>query len=187
MTSVFPQLLYAIFPTICFACTLLDFAGYDRQSIYDVAWWISIVYFISDLIVEISRRNLVYIAHHTACLTLLSLKMFWHDQKQYSDFMHLGLTMELSNLFFNLRPILKKGSTSATINDACFALVWYISRLGYSLPRTIHLIVVEKVDGGFPRVMITIVVGLTVLHIYWAILIFRKSMRTLFPGQTKGE
>lgn len=170
MTSFSAQsLVYTIFPTLCAVFCILDAIEFDtRQNIYDVAWWISIVYFVCDITVEIFKRD---------CLTLLALKLFWSDMELYADFMHLGLTMELSNIFFNSRPLFERGTTNSLINDVFFMLSWFGSRVFYSLPRVFWLVVVEKKDGGSPLLLGGAVYLLGALHLYWGVLIIKKVAR----------
>lgn len=182
-----PQVLYLVFPTLCTIFFILDcYFGYDREVIYGYAWGISVAYFTCDFFVELMKFDLIYIFHHSVCLTLLLLKLIWNDQKMYSQFMHLGLTMEISNIFLNARPLLVKGSQTSLVNDLFFVISWFATRMFYSIPHTISLVLIDGVDGGYPTLMRIAIAGVVMLHIYWAYLILRKVHRQL-SGNAKGE
>ncbi len=172
------SILPIIFPTICGVFFLLDMIGYDRQVIYGYAWWISIVYFIIDFIVEIMNRSFEYIVHHTVCLTLLLLRLVWSGGlEHYATFMHLGLTTELSNVFMHMRFILEKDSKAAYYNNLTFVFVWFGTRIFYALPYAIWYISYEKHDGGHPLVLGAALYSLSALHVYWGYLILQKVYR----------
>jgi hypothetical protein len=179
MTIVVPQIAYLIFPTLCTIFFLLDSLGYDREVIYSYGWWISVVYFSLDFFVELMKFDPIYIFHHSLCLTLLFLKLIWKDQKLYSNFMHLGLTMEVSNIFLNARPLLVKGSQAAFVNDLLFVVSWFTTRMFYSIPHTISLVLIGGVDGGYPVLIRIAIVGVVMLHLYWGYLILRKVYRQI--------
>jgi hypothetical protein len=185
MAMVVPQFVYLIFPILCTIFFFLDCLGYDREMIYDYAWWISIAYFSTDFLVELMRFDLIYIFHHSICLTLLFLKLIWKDQKLYSNFMHLGLTMEISNIFYNARPLFAKGSQASLVNDLFFVASWFTTRMFYSIPHTISLVLIDGVDGGYPTLIRIAIIGVVMLHLYWARLILRKVYRQLFGGSKK--
>jgi hypothetical protein len=181
MALAIPKFVYIIYPTICTIFFILDYLGYDRQAIYEFGWWLSIIYFSLDLIVEVLRQDFLYILHHSVCLTLLLLKLVWSDERLYVTFMHLGLTMEISNIFLNARPLLKRGGKASTVNDLLFVISWFLTRWGYSIPKTLWLVLVDRIDGGYPvpiGVALTVVVA---LHVYWGFLILKKVARQLFP------
>jgi hypothetical protein len=185
MAVAIPKIVYLIYPTICTIFFVLDALGYDRDPIYEFGWWLSIVYFSLDIIVELIKLDPVYILHHSVCLTLLLLKFVWLDQRVYNTFMHLGLTMEISNIFLNARPLFVRGGTASTVNDLLFVVSWLATRLGYSIPRTLWLVLVDGVDGGYPRLMGIALTAVVALHVYWAALILKKVSNQLFPAKEK--
>jgi hypothetical protein len=111
------------------------------------------------------------------CMMLVLLKFSWDDQVLYAKFMHIGLSMEWSNLFMNLRKYMKKDSTLGTVNDLLFVFSWFGCRVFYSLPQAILLMRASGVSGAIVN---TAVYGLSVLHVYWGFLILRKFIWRVF-------
>lgn len=177
-----PKYLYIIYPSYCTILLFFDFFGYNRLIIYNYyGWWFSIFYFIIDLIIEISNFNYIYILHHSVCLTLLLLKLIWKDEVMYSNFMNLGLTMEVSNIFLNLRPLLKGNKEKENINNILFVISWFITRIFYSIPMTIYLVYFKKVDGGQPFLISIAIFAVVILHLYWGFLILKKVYQQIYP------
>lgn len=181
MNIQIPKFLYVIFPTFCTGLFILDAMGYDREVIYTYGWYISVVYFIMDFIVELLRFDLIYIFHHATCLTLLLLKLIWKDQQVYATFMHIGLTMEISNIFLNARPLLSRGTTASFVNDVLFVFSWFASRIFYSIPWTIKLVIFDGIDGGYPTLVKIAILAVIGLHIYWGYMILRKLYYLINP------
>jgi hypothetical protein len=188
MSILMHPLVHMIYPVLCTAFFIMDLLQMDtRENIYDLAWTISIVYFLFDLSLELYRRDWLYVGHHVACLSLLLVKLSWDDKETYSTFMHIGLSMEVSNIFLNARPLFASGSIFSLINDVLFAISWFGSRLGFAIPKALWLIVVDKKDGGWPILVGGAIYLLSVLHIYWGYLIIRKIMRKFSKIDIKKE
>lgn len=167
--------VHMIYPTLCTVFFIMDLFNIDsRESIYDLAWQISIVYFLFDLSLELYKLDWLYVGHHIACLSLLLVKLSWDDKATYTEYMHIGLSMEVSNIFLNARPLFPSGSKSSLINDICFAISWFASRMFFAIPKALWLIVIDKKDGGWPILVGGAIYLLSALHVYWGYLILRK-------------
>ena len=126
-----------------------------------------------------------YIIHHGIVLTFLFMRSHWPDDGEYLvEWFEFGMIMEMSNVFFNIRPMFTKGSTGATINDATFVAVWFVTRIFYAIPKA-WLNVLNGTDGGFPMAMRVLLIILTVMHAYWGYLMVKKIWRMLNPKSKK--
>lgn len=177
----FMEYVYVIYPSICTVALILPLLGLGDESVCCMIGWIaSVAYFVFDLFVQLWDMNWGYIFHHILCLTMVCLRFWWTTDSSYCVFMRIGMAMEVSNVFMNLRTVLAKDSTAAIINDFFFTSSWMASRMGYAFPKLFTILVVDRIDcAGFESLISGAVLLLFVLHLYWGALILRKVYRTI--------
>lgn len=179
---------YAFYPTLCGLSFFLTIFGFlETGPTYDIMWKVSLVYFVIDLVVQLMAMDFTYIIHHTIVLIFLLMRSRWPNDEQYlAEWFEFGMIMEMSNVFFNIRPMFTKGSTGAQLNDVTFVLVWFVTRIFYAIP-TAWKNVLNGHDGGFPTAMMVLLVTLTLMHAYWGYLMVKKIWRMLNPKPKKSE
>ena len=177
---------YALFPTLCGLSFLLTkFGVLETLPTYDIMWKISIGYFIVDLVVQLMARDITYIIHHAIVLIFLLMRSSWVSDAGYlTEWFEFGMIMEMSNVFFNIRPMFAYGSTGAQLNDITFVLVWFVTRIFYAIPNSWRNVLGGS-DGGYPNAMRALLVILTVMHAYWGYLMVKKIYRMLTKPKKK--
>jgi hypothetical protein len=179
---------YALYPTLCGVSFFLAVFGFvEMVPTYDIMWKISLVYFVIDLVVQLMAMDFTYIVHHTIVLIFLLMRSKWPSDELYlGEWFEFGMIMEMSNVFFNIRPMFTKGSMGAQLNDITFVVVWFVTRIFYAIP-TAWKNVLGGSDGGFPNAMLALLVTLTVMHAYWGYLMIKKIWRMLNPKPKKAD
>ena len=175
---------YIIYPTLCFMTAILGWAYSfaELPVLYEFIYYVSIIYFLLDGATVLYVGDYIYIIHHFLALLFLASRLWWGNDPEFFYIFFMAIVMEISNIFYNLRPTLKKNSSSYMINDALFLSSWVSTRIIYAIPRLWDF-ALNGAKVSFSEYFYPVAVGCLVLftglHAYWGFLIIKKAQRVI--------
>eukprot|EP00128_Syssomonas_multiformis_P008099 Colp12_sorted_trinity150504_noHs@35710 len=108
-----------------------------------VIYWSFITYYCICTVIDGAKKVWLYVAHHTVALTVL----YFLDLNDFDGrvVFHLGMAMEISSVFLNIRAALKEFGVpmehpAFRVVSTVFGLSFFVFRWGYCIPATLFVL-----------------------------------------------